>query len=69
MCPFCLATAAIIAGSATGTGGLTAVVASKFRKRKAAKQSPAKTETKEERYGHEPDGSESPQSGLSHAMD
>ena len=27
MCPVCLATAAIIAGSATGTGGLTALVA------------------------------------------
>ena len=34
MCPVCLATAAIIASSATGTGGLTALVARKFRRRK-----------------------------------
>ena len=30
MCPVCLATAAIIAGSATGTGGLTALVVNTF---------------------------------------
>jgi hypothetical protein len=30
MCPVCIATAAAIAGSATGTGGLTAFVARKF---------------------------------------
>lgn len=69
MCPFCLATAAIIAGSATGTGGLTAVVANKFRKRKSAKEFPAAIEAKEERYGHEHDGSESSESGLSRTMD
>ena len=34
MCPVCLATAAIIAGSATGTGGLTALVATRFRRPK-----------------------------------
>ncbi len=69
MCPFCLATVAIIAGSATGTGGLTAVVANKFRKRKPAKESPAGFETKEERYGHEPDGSASPAEGFAREMD
>jgi hypothetical protein len=30
MCPMCLATAALIAGSATSTGGLTAIVVKKF---------------------------------------
>ena len=30
MCPVCLATAAIIAGSATGTGGLSALVVAKI---------------------------------------
>jgi hypothetical protein len=69
MCPFCLATAAIIAGSATGTGGLTALVAGKFLTRKAAKKFPATTEAKEKRYGHEPDGSASPENGLARAMD
>jgi hypothetical protein len=38
MCPFCLATAALIAGSATGTGGLTALVAGAFIRRKKREQ-------------------------------
>jgi hypothetical protein len=36
MCPFCLATAALVAGSAISAGGgLTAFVAHKFRKTKS----------------------------------
>ena len=33
MCPFCLATAAMIAGSATGAGGVTALIAGTILKR------------------------------------
>ena len=33
MCPFCLATAAMIAGSATGTGGVAALIAGTILKR------------------------------------
>ena len=40
MCPFCLTTAAVIAGSATGTGGVTALVAGVFLKRKKRKLLP-----------------------------
>jgi hypothetical protein len=40
MCPFCLATVAVIAGSATGTGGVTALVAGVFLKRKKRKLLP-----------------------------
>jgi len=40
MCPFCLATAAVIAGSATGTGGVTALVAGVFIKRSKRKLPP-----------------------------
>lgn len=40
MCPFCLATAAVIAGSATGTGGVTALVAGVFLKRHKRKLLP-----------------------------
>lgn len=40
MCPFCLATAALIAGSATGTGGVTALVAGVFLKRNKRKLLP-----------------------------
>lgn len=42
MCPFCIATAAVIAGSATGTGGVTALVAGVFLKRKKRKLPPLK---------------------------
>jgi hypothetical protein len=40
MCPVCLATAVIIAGSATGTGGLTALVATRFRRPKPDQKIP-----------------------------
>ena len=40
MCPVCLATAAVIAGSATGTGGVTALVAGVFLKRNKRKLLP-----------------------------
>ena len=60
MCPVCLATAAIIAGSATGTGGLTALVASAFRSKKAETNFPTPTQ-KEDHDGREPDGTASPQ--------
>ena len=59
MCPVCLATAALIAGSATGTGGLTALVALTFRKPRS--KDPFPTIAKEDKNGHEPDRSSSPQ--------
>ena len=40
MCPFCIATAAVIAGSATGTGGIAALVAGVFVKRNKRKLLP-----------------------------
>ena len=64
MCPVCLATAAIIAGSATGTGGLTALVA--FTLRKTSPEHPfPNTANKEDHNGHQPDRSSSPQDRLS----
>ena len=63
MCPVCLATAAIIAGSATGTGGLTALVARTLRRK--MRENPVSTTTnKEDQDGYEPDRSSSPQDGL-----
>ena len=69
MCPFCLATAAIIASSATGTGGLAAVVVSKFRKETITNQVSRANGTKEERNGYDPDRSATPESGLARTMD
>ena len=68
MCPVCLATAAIIAGSATGTGGLTALVARALRRK--ARQNPLSTTMiKEDQDGHEHDRSSSPQDRLPRGMD
>lgn len=44
MCPFCLATAAVIAGSATGTGGVTAFIAGTILKRNKRKLLPQEEE-------------------------
>ena len=55
MCPVCLATAAIIAAKATGTGSLTALVATTFRKKKIDHKFPNSTTEKEDRDGHEHD--------------
>jgi len=55
MCPVCLATAAIIAAKATGTGSLTALVATTFRKKKSDNKFPTPTKDKEDSDGHEHD--------------
>ncbi len=52
MCPVCIATAALIAGGATGTGGLTALFVKTFSKKEAAITIPAKPKSKEDRNGH-----------------
>ena len=63
MCPVCLATAAIIAGSATGTGGLAALVVRTIRRQPLETTFPA-IANKENHDGHEPDRSSSPQDRL-----
>ena len=51
MCPVCIATAAIIAGSATGTGGLTALVARALRAKTRQTPIAISTNAKEEPHG------------------
>jgi hypothetical protein len=46
MCPVCIATAALIAGSATSTGGLAAVVIKKLGVKSAVESNPAPTPSK-----------------------
>jgi hypothetical protein len=64
MCPFCLASVAFIAGSVTGTGGLTAIVAGAIFKRKRGKKFPEHNETQEDNRGNHSDGSKEPEGGL-----
>jgi hypothetical protein len=51
MCPVCLTTAALLAGSVTSTGGLAAIAIRKFGVRNAADHSPAPNPSKEDRHG------------------
>jgi len=60
MCPFCLATAAVIASSVTGTGGVTALVAGVVMKRSKRKNLP-QNEVEEVRHGNNSDGVEDSQ--------
>jgi hypothetical protein len=47
MCPVCMATAAIIAGSTAGSGGLTALTVGLFRRKDRVNKFPKSIETKE----------------------
>lgn len=54
MCPMCIATAAVIAAKATSGGGLTALVAAKFRgRKKQAAQISKRVIKKENVDGHQ----------------
>ena len=51
MCPACIATAMLIAGSVTSTGGLAAIALKKFGVKNAEDNNPAPTPTKEDHHG------------------
>jgi hypothetical protein len=64
MCPFCLATAAIIAGSATGTSGLTALMAGTISRKKVHKDFSRHQDREEAKDGNDSDRSESEESRI-----
>jgi hypothetical protein len=51
MCPFCLATAALIAGGLATTGGLTALVLKKVATGRIAHNNPTISPSKEDHNG------------------
>jgi len=51
MCPVCLTTAMLIAGSVTSTGGLAAIAIKKFGVTNAVDHQPVPTPSKEDRHG------------------
>jgi hypothetical protein len=65
MCPVCLTTAAIIAGSATGTGGLTALVARALRAKAPQPPISISTNAKEEPHGQHCDSDPASQDRFS----
>ena len=50
MCPFCIGSAALMAGSLMSTGGLTTLVVMKLRAKNSAKESVQKANPKEETW-------------------
>jgi hypothetical protein len=51
MCPVCITTAVLIAGSVTSTGGLGAIAIKKFGVKNAVDNHPVATSSKEDRHG------------------
>ncbi len=51
MCPVCITTAVLIAGSVTFTGGLAAIAIKKFGVKNAVDNHLAPTPSKEDRHG------------------
>ncbi len=51
MCPACIATALMIAGSVVSTGGLVTIAVKKFGMKNALNQSSNTVPSKEERHG------------------
>lgn len=51
MCPMCITTALLIAGSVTSTGGLAAIAIKKFGVKNDPDNHPAPTPTKEDHHG------------------
>jgi hypothetical protein len=51
MCPLCVSTAALIAGSVTSTRGLAAIAIKKLGVKNAADHNPSPTPTKEDHHG------------------
>ena len=58
MCPFCIATAALVTASAVGTGGLALLITGKLRKMTAASDFSQTINPKEVEHGHDDIGPE-----------
>ena len=55
MCPACMATMAVIFGSAVSGGGVAALVVKKWRAKNAAQEAPEKVNAKENEHGKRED--------------
>jgi hypothetical protein len=51
MCPVCITTAVLIAGSLTSTGGFAAIAINRFGVKNAVDNNPPPTPSKEDRHG------------------
>jgi hypothetical protein len=64
MCPACIASAALIAGSVGSTGALTAFFVKKFRTTNVANRTPEQTQSKEKYNGNQQSGNPASESCI-----
>ena len=69
MCPFCIGTAAILAASASGTGGVAALLTGKLWRRSTRKAFTEASETKEVEHGHNDNDPKAVAGGIAQRMD
>ncbi len=69
MCPFCLATAAVVAATASGTGGVAALFTGKLMRRASRKTFTKTTDTKEVQHGHDDNSPEAREGGIAQRVD
>ncbi len=69
MCPFCLATAAVVAASASGTGGVAALFTGKLMRRANRKTFMKANDTKEDQHGHDDHGPEAVEGSFAQRLD
>jgi hypothetical protein len=69
MCPFCLATAALVAASATGSGGFAALAGLKLLRKPARKHFTPYTDTEEVQHGHNDNGPKAVKNGVARRVD
>jgi hypothetical protein len=69
MCPFCLATAAVVAASAAGSGGLAALVGGTLLRKSVRKHFTKDTDTKEVAHGHDDNGPQAVEGSVTQRMD
>jgi hypothetical protein len=69
MCPFCIATAAVVAAGASGTGGVAALFTSKLLRRANRNTFTEHTDTKEDQHGDDDNGPKTVEGGIAQRMD
>jgi hypothetical protein len=69
MCPFCLATAAVVAASASGTGGVAALFTGSLLRKANKKTFTKTTDMKEVDYGHNDNGPQTGERSVAQRMD
>ena len=69
MCPFCIATAAVVAAGASGTGGVAALFTSKLLRSANRNTFTEHADPKEDQHGDDDNGPKTVEGGIAQRMD